>query len=353
MRKIFLSVCAALAVLFTCSCNKDDAPKQDIPQGEKAVVNFSLAYQTSSPLTKATGAAHGVQAEDNTVNSVEFLIFNEAGNLEAYQKFNSTSNLKMVATVGAKTIYAVVNNKDVTLVGATTLAKFKALSTSIKSEAMKNFTMMGSTEVTLTANSTVPMTVARIAARVKLSKISLDLSGTLYAGQSLTNVKIYLVNVHGRKLIWNGAGTETPLILNSKKYVEGDNQSLGITNMLYDELGSSIADNGTYDTPHYFYAYANNIETQTDSERYTRLVIQGDLSNLGTRYWKVDINRDGYGYRSGTVPGIEANKSYEYTVTLKNIGDDDPDKKPEKSNVTVTLTVADWTVVPNGEVAFN
>lgn len=352
MRKIFLSVCAALAVLFTASCNKDDAPRQDIPQGEKAMVSFNLAYQSTTPLTKGTGSAHGNQADDNTLSSIEFFIFNEAGNLEAYQKFTENKDLKMVATTGPKTIFALINNKDVTLTGVTTLAKFKALATSIKVEALKNFTMIGSTEVTLEANNTVPMTVARVAARVKLSKISLDLSNTLYAGQSLTNIKLYLTNVHGSKLVWNGGEVETPVILNSKKYVEADNQNLGMANMMYDELASPLADTKSYETIHYFYAYANTIESQTDDERFTRLVIQADLGELGTRYWKVNINREGFGYQAGTAAGLEANKSYEYTVTLKNIGDDDPDKEPETANVTVTLTVADWAIVSNGEAIF-
>lgn len=353
MKGISLFLAAAVAALFV-SCSKDENmnPSQ---QADEAVVSINLTgfAEESKPMTKATGSTHGVQTDDNTVGKAEIFIFDASGNLEKYGSFTSSTGINMKATVGAKTIYALVNNHDVTVTGVTTLDRFKALITSLKKEALKSFTMIGSKSVTLQASNTVELPVSRLCSRIIIKSVKLDLTGTLYKGTSLTNVKMYVINAHASKLVWNGAEASTPVVLNKLQYVASDNSGLGIANMLGDvDAGTSIADGATHSTLHYFYTYPWTGTTQSATDKFTALVIEATVGTAGTRYWRIDINRDGYGYKTGTTAGLEANKSYEYDVVLKNIGSDKiyPDAP---ATVVASLTVADWVTVANGTQTFD
>lgn len=353
MKRIIFFLAAAMVALFV-SCNKNE-DMNSVQQAGEAVVNINLAGlgEDIVPATKATGSTHGVQADDNTVGKAEIFIFDAAGNLEKYGSYTTSTGISMKATVGAKNIYVLVNNHDVTVTGVTTLSKFKALITSLKKEALKSFTMIGSKSVTLQTSNTIEMPVARLCSRVIIKSVKLDLSGTLYKGTSLTDVKMYLINAHASKLVWNGAEASTPVVLNKLKYISGDNSGLGIANMLGDVAsGTSIADGATHSTKHYFYTYPYAGTTQTDTDKFTAFVIEATVGTAGTRYWRIDINRQNYGYVTGTTAGLEANKSYEYDVVLKNIGSDKiyPDSP---ATVDVDLTVADWVTVTNGTQTFD
>ena len=81
--------------------------------------NESVLHVSILPQTKASGAGHGVQSDDNLVKTLEIFIFraegNDAGALDTYKKFaeedlTSLSDLPVNTTTGLKHIYAVANS---------------------------------------------------------------------------------------------------------------------------------------------------------------------------------------------------------------------------------------------------
>ena len=65
-------VLVALVGFLAISCEKDNTTQPQQEQESKLLINI---VPESNANTKATGAGHGVQAEDNTVQLLELFVF--------------------------------------------------------------------------------------------------------------------------------------------------------------------------------------------------------------------------------------------------------------------------------------
>lgn len=344
----------ALMGLFTASCEKHDA---NTPLQE-SLLTINIVPEAES---KATGSAHGVQAEDNAVQTLEFFVFRsegeDAGMLDAYKMYTaaeltSLTNLEVKTTTGKKMIYAVANShKSDNWSGVKTLTEFQAQIASLQSENNKNFTMAGSVEAVLQTTTSVTFSISRLVSRVQLASVKTQFAGTPWAGSSLTNVKIYLINAAGDKLYHDGSDQPSPTILNIKKAVAADINACTMAGMLYDETASAITDAG-YNTTHTFYCYENMVASESADKKFTKLIIQADM-NGHTYYYPISINREGFGYdASNGHAGIKRNTSYSVNVTILRPGSLDPDTPVEHSAMTATLNIAPWATVPAVSVIF-
>lgn len=342
MKTLKTILVATLALVALISCNKESDLNQTAV--EESLVTFSV----NSGNTKASGSAQGDQTNDNSVNTLEFFIFNAegaaAGVLDAYKKFTTAdglSNLEVKATTGAKNIYVVANSHRTDYwQGVVTLAEFKEQLSSLTAENNKDFSMVGSIDATLQATTSLSLAISRLVARVKLSGIKTTFAGTPYEGMTLSNVKLYLTNVHSSKLFYNGE-ISTPVILNNKALVAADANSCSMSGMLYDAVSNSIGDAG-YSTAHYFYAYENLMDAESATDRFTRLVIQADLDG-NTYYYPVNINREGYGYvASNGHKGVKRNTAYEINVDIRRPGSTNPDEPVVHGVMSCTVKVLDW-----------
>ena len=184
-----------------------------------------------------------------------------------------------------------------------------------------------------------------------MASIKTQFTGTPWAGSSLSNVKIYLINAAGDKLYHDGSDQPAPVILNNKKAVATDINACTMTGMLYDEIAASITDTG-YNTAHSFYCYENLVESETAAKKFTKLIIQGDL-NGHTYYYPISINREGFGYTSENGhAGVKRNTAYTINVTILRPGSLDPDTPVEHGTMKATLNIANWVTVPTVNVIF-
>lgn len=342
MKKLIL---ITLASIFTISCTKNLIPVET--SGESTL---TINLSGTSIDSKAVGS-HGNQADDNYVNTLDIFVFNaageNAGELDAYKRFTASdgiTNLQLKATTGNKKIYVIANSHRPDWKGINTLAAFQAVQTSLQKDDVKNFIMTGNIDVTLQATTSVNIPISRLTARVQLASIKTAFAGGPYAGLKLTNVKVFLLNVHGVKNLHDGNIT-TPVILNSKVLNGTDVNGCTMLGMLYDAVTPAIDDTG-YQTPHYFYAYENTLEAEAADNRFTRLVIQADL-NGKTYYYPVNINREGYGYvASNGHKGVKRNTAYEINVTIMRPGSTDPDKPIQYGTLNVSLNVQNWVITP-------
>ncbi len=345
------TLCAAASVfiaLTAISCEKS-SEQADERQPEPAIVSLSIV-----PETRAFGNTHGIQSDDNLVQTLEFFIFRaegtDAGVLDTYKKLegaelSSLSNIEIQSTTGAKLIYAVANSHNTDWTGVKTFTDFEARVSELHNEDLKNFTMTGSIEVVLQVSTSVAFSISRLVARIGLTGIKTDFAGTPYEGSELKNVKIYVTNVYANKRYSSGANATTPIFYNYKKAVAQDINLCTMSGMLYDEVANNISDAG-YTVPHYFYCYENMLENETPDKHFTRLVIQGDL-NGHTYYYPININREGFGYSAANGHlGVKRNTSYSLDVTICRPGSTDPDDILEYGVLTASLNVLDWVTVP-------
>ena len=341
MKKMLLAMFAA--VMF-CSCSKEN-PVEAVEPLQESVVYINLK---NNLISKATGAGHGVQEDDNTINTLEIFIFrvNEGmadnGVLDGYRKFTAQelgdlTSLEVQTTTGKKMIYAVANAHRTNWQGINTRELFEQQTALLANDNLKDFIMVGGKEAELGLASTVAFTIQRIVARVQVVSLKTAFAGGPYDGMTLKGVKAYLTNVQGEKYIFNGEGNNLT-VLNSKKYIEADAAGCTMDGMLYDNVGIDLSDSG-YTTGHSFYCFPNNISQESEGYKFTRVVIEGQLNGI-TYYYPV------------AVPELERNNCYSLDITIKRPGSLDPDSDVEKGTLLATVSVLDWDIADDNIVEF-
>lgn len=355
LKSVFAAMLACVVVFsaFSCEKNGEVTPDNEIgmQEGEGTLI-VSIATQKEA-WTKAS-------ADENGVNIIELFVFrNEgtgSGDLDAYKKLEggenvSLSNVEIKSTTGKKLVYAVLNSHGADWTGVKTLADFRKKLVCLKDEKPGDFTMVGSAEATLQLTTNVPIEVSRLVAKVQLSSIRCDFTGTPYEGASLTDVKAYLINASACKTFVLNTNAETPHVFNDKGFSSADIISCADGSILYKDLGSSI--NATaLNVGHNFYCFENTIEQQTETERFTRLVIEGKL-NGHKYYYPININREGFGYTAeNDHKGVKRNTAYSIDVTICRPGSTDPDGILEYGDMSATVTIKDWMTVPQSQVQF-
>lgn len=337
-----------VCLVLVSACTKQQVSEQPSQHRSESLLTLSVTGRSAS---KASGSGQGNQADDNYINTLEIFIFHadgeNAGELDAYKKFTAAdgiTNLQVKATTGNKKIYAVANSHRNDWNGVVTLSQFRQVTTNLQQDDVKNFIMVGEVSATLQVTTSITFAVSRLAARLCLSGIKTSFAGTPYEGMQLSNVKVWVLNAHSVKKVHDGSGG-SDVILNDKKLVPADVNGCTMSGMLYDAITPSVGDAG-YTTAHYFYTYENMPEQETVGNRFTRLVIQGDL-NGKTYYYPVNVNQDGYGHVTGNGhKGVRRNTSYELSATIFRPGTTDPDKPVEHGALGITLNVLDWSVMP-------
>ena len=312
MKKSIFAFAAALAALVACNKN-DVAPMQ--PQSQESLVPCELTVGICRAMTKATAVSADNEAK---VNNLQVFVF-RGDDLDAYASVDNAQELTLSCTAGDRVVYALVNAPDYSAVPgkAALLAKVSELS----ANSLTNFEMVGSKSVTLPQSEKVSIDVNRIASRVVLKKITRSFTSEALQALNFKVDAIYLINVAGNTSYDLSAAP-------AKWYNVAENKN-ELASLLYDAPASLITNGQSYSTAHTFYAYPNDLATNT-----TRLVIE---TTLGETKYYYPIN----------LPEMAANKSYEIEeVKITRPGSDNPDEPVSFADATFSINVIDWTVVP-------
>ena len=344
------TLCAAVLTTGFSSCQPQTCVTCE-EDGQPAVLTISLA----SGITKSVSAQ--TQEQDNTINTLDVLIFRDGDasaadyqKLDTYKRFegDALADLTLSTTTGAKLICVIANSNISTYAGITNLQAFRALTSTLADETLADFTMYGEAKQTLGVTSSVSILLTRMISRVAVTSIKTKFDGTPYAGMTLSNCKLFLINVHGEKLIYNGNSLETPLILNNGSLVGEDVNSTEEAGLLMDNI-TEVITGEAYSTAHYLYCYSNETDDITSS---TKLVLQADLDGI-TYYYPIPVNQAGYGYTgSNSHYGIRRNTAYSYSITVTRPGSLDPDTPVVPGMLELSIEIADWTVIPSFEKVF-
>lgn len=355
VKSVFAAMLACVVVFSAFSCEKSG----DVASGNEIVESGQEGTLVVSIATKGETGQRAL-SDENKVNMLELFVFrNEGegiGDLDAYKKLQgdallSLTDVELRSTTGKKIVYAVLNSHNEDWTGVKTLTDFEAKLSCLQREKTDDFTMAGRAETTLQLTTDVAIEVSRLVAKVQLSGIRCDFSGTPYEGASLTDVKIYLTNAYGCKSYALNTNGTTPHILNAKGYSASDVSGCAAPSILYKELGTSVGSAVT-NVGHNFYCYENMVAQESSSARFTRLVVEGKL-NGHTYYYPVNINRAGFGYTaSNDHSGVRRNTAYTIDITICRPGSTDPDGVLDYGDMSATVTIKDWVTIPEVDVQF-
>lgn len=358
MKRIALLLFSTL--IFAASCEKDQT-KNSCSEAEQTKEPALVSINICTPATKASGSEHGNSTSDPKINSLDILIFNyaygaEHGLIEVYKhlsgdQLSNLSKIEIMSTVGHKKLFVIGNSHaSNTLKSITKFSELQAIESSLLKENTGDFCMMYTAERDFTTYTSIAANLTRFVARVKLSSLKTNFTGGPFEGMSLNNVKLYLLNAHSTKLLHNGEDPTNGTIFNSKQLSISDYQNSGIESFLYEAIDEPLTPSGEI-TSRYFYCYENLINTETASNRYTRLVIEGELNGT-TYYYPININRElfGYVYTNGHR-GVKRNASYSINCVISGVGSNNPDKIIENKTITISISVTDWEEI--GETVIN
>ncbi|MBP5210213.1 MAG: hypothetical protein J6Z27_00035, partial [Bacteroidales bacterium] len=283
MKRTFIAIAIVGTMAFT-ACQKDLS-------GDRPVDEAVMTVKVNDAMSKALGVT---ETNEGTINNYDVFVFNAStGVIDGYKSESSNASLSLTATSGPKHVYVVANRQagfDVTSVRSE--ANFLSKTASMMKENSSSFTMIGETDCTLSSSqtNTVEVDVTRFVAKIALTSLAVNFTGTPLAGQTLSNVKIYLKNVPALKL-FSGSDVTSP------QYLSGNTSAwqTGALNagILSDQV-NSIADGSATANPS-FYPYSRWSASAMAANACIRLVITADIDgdNDGTpeNYtWSIPIN---------------------------------------------------------------
>lgn len=343
-----LAFAAALAILTACNKeNSQPVPEQPSPESQPSVT-VRLDISSATPLTRATVADTEDEAK---VNAVDYFVFKASGGnwiIETYKHVNSGTHTELTLTQGTRRICAIVN-PTADYSGVALYGNLISMSTALKDQALDSFTMFGYTDQSISASTTeISVPVNRIAARVKIHKITNALTNATLAAGTFQITRIFLRRVPGEALFENYPGTY------NKYAVTGVGNSLSktpgtldattekprINSFIYKALDTpaTVAHNASYTTPHSFYSFP-----MYEFEDLMSLIVE------------IKIGSQFYTYPVELKFPIDRNRSYEINelrITRPgNPSDGDDTLSDDETNpiefVTVDnvhVSVNDWTL---------
>ncbi len=359
MKRIALLLFSTL--IFAASCEKEQT-KNSCSESEQPKEPALLSINISTPATKASGSEHGNSASDSKINSLDILIFNNAegaeyGLIEVYKNFtgdqlSDLSNIKILTTTGQKKLFIIGNSHiSNTLKSITKYSDFQAIESSLLKENTGDFCMIYTADREFSYYNSLTANLARFVSRIKLGSLKTNFVGGPFEGMSLNNVKIYLLNAHSTKLMHDGKEPNNGRILNYKQANISDYQNSGIESFLYEAIDEPLTPTGEI-TSRYFYCYENLIDSETALNRYTRLVIEGEL-NGKTYYYPISINRNMFGYvHTNRHCGVQRNTSYTINCVISGVGSNNPDHIIEKKTITISVNITDWEEIGETDINF-
>ena len=290
--KQLIYILSAFAVAALSSCTTDSIA--EYPVQDKVPVTINVG----TPATKRMGSS----ANDMQLKNFQIFVFTSTG------KFETASELK--ASVTQVTLDLLPGPKHIWVLGKTQI------------------------EVSL----------KHIACKIVLDKVTRSFANEDYGACPLIIKSVYISNVAADTSL---DGTAAPTVW-CNKFGDIDNNLTALQKemLVNDEINYSIAQSGSYDAVHTFYAYPNPTVadnfSNTWSARHTRLVIKCDY-NGKTCYYPVTLPKS-----TGGTPGtLERNKVYHISqLTIKRPGSSSPenpgDEVDSEVSVTFKVTVSDW-----------
>lgn len=313
-KNVFAAIAAAFALL---ACNEKTV---DIQSADDELVTIQLEainYETKSLST----------ADGSSVSSLQFLLFNSDGELEAYKEQTSTLSCDLVCTKGWKKV-VVIANYNTDLQDIAHIDDLKTYKADLFENTMESCVMEGVSEVNVDRSKPVSVTLYRLVSRLILNKVSVNFEMDYLKTADVKLKAVYLINLVGEKY-FSSSEQKSGVWYNkmSPEIVAKD--------IVYDDCEDVQLTNGIdYTTQHRFYFYPNSNHTDSSetewSERATKCVVELSVDDV-TYYYPMALT-------------FTATSNYDYllNLTITRLGSDSPNSSVVTYTVKSDVTVSKW-----------
>ena len=348
-RIIFKSLAAALAVaaaaILPASCEKvspspSATTEEFVPEGSSRV---TLSF--SEPATKAGTAA---TTAEKSINSLQVLVFDKNGRLEAVMT-PSIAGDKQSATAtatitnGQKSFRAVANGEAFSAtVGTTTVSDFDNAVSTLSTNTVSGLVMTAAASKKILSDDTIALTLSRLCSKVCLTSVLRNYTDADLGELTLKVTGVWINNVAG-KINWSAGWGAAAVAAGDQTWYNQFNanpQHPDLQYLLYDDLTDyTLAQGGSNTSEHVFYVYSNPATATTEggswSPRVSRMVVGVQLAGMSKTM-----------YYAAALPQTDPNKVYNVQLTLQGLPSDNPDTPSTPGSVslsvTASVTVSDW-----------
>ena len=357
MNKNYLLIAVLMSVGMMTSCSSSDT-EENTPVGNPAVVSLELngkamTRSAASPdeANISGGQAAAFDASGAIVGTVQSFLTSEA----ATPTINTTTQATQVSVVAnpgstsTSKFTGIVNKKNLEDV-TTDLASTTTAATTANSQDAKLLPKYGNATLTFGTDSKASPTVDmyNLVAKIKLSSIKTDFSGTGYAGATFVPKEVFLYNANTTST-FGGTGS----VPQTGENTDNADYAVGTpTAYYYLSSGVITSYNELSPTAYTFYTFPNTTDTPT------KIVIKGAFTPSGGSpeyvYYPITINKfqDGTTITKGgsELTGADENDSkigkstsYDVSITINGKGVKTPDSNITPATATITMKVMDWT----------
>lgn len=386
MKKLFLSLTAALVIAGVVSCNKNavtpSAPEVPAaPQGALTVNIGIPAQETKVP----ADASH---VKDFAISSVQVVVFDHSAGLndgsdlletdyyyEPDMPVNNSVSVTLNTKTGAKIIYVIVNRDQQNYVArCSNLLQFERELVDLVENGPARLVMVGKGAITVEAydrnknpsQTAQPLSVwvRRQAAMVKLSGVTFDFSSSSLHGAQARITGIYLKNAVGFCRMALDGNTTSAAAQSGVHFLplsDSDHaaESHWYSRYTFDASSPEVlsdypvaidclTDGTASQINRCYFTYPNKTAVSADSHaqsnpwvpRLTRLTLEVQITLDDTPRFLSETT-----YYTFDLPVLESNKVYDIrNITITQLGkeDDDTDAADYAGKITPTITVAPW-----------
>ena len=282
-----------------------------------------------------TVSLHLKSAGGLPIRHLDIFFFNDdaLARLDAYQHIPWTgeSTVRCASTAGAKRIVVLANEASDKLVWSD-VHSYEGLRnhlSDLRKEDPEHPLMSGAASLPVGYDRKASIVLEPLLSRVELRSLRCDFSGRSYEGETMKEVKVYLINVSGSCETTREDSFPLTDVLNQGRLDDRLNEEMVHPEMLQQSLPSEVGTDVT--TPGIsLYCYPNGTLREGTGRPFTRLVVEGKIMGK-TYYYPVNL------------PGMERNTRYQIDLTLTRLGTTDPDVAAEGGMVTVRCEAAPWT----------
>lgn len=321
MNRFLIKSCLLLtSTLFTSiACQSWEKP----PQSTSAKENYQLVIRATSVLSKAALP----DSDDQAIRDLQVLIFRKDGALDAYEQATG-DELQIQCTPGESQIYVFANTTS--LARVKNKGELEQFSLVLTDSSPQSLPMWGVKNMYVGANCQIDISLERLVCKIVLKKIVCDLPSA-YQNAKLRFDKAYLTNapeqytIQGEIVSWANRlqyQSEGGLLLADE--LNPDNHTLA-------SQDSRIFDRVYYCFPN---PTAQDSHSESWSERFTRLVLEGHL---------IDNGKEIKCYYPIPIGPLKANHCYiveQYKLT--RIGLEHTWDNPQLLQPDLDIRVLDW-----------
>ncbi len=303
--------------------------------------SFQSTYETKVSLFAA----------EEEIRTLDVFVFRDDifRRLDCYQRFSDMEQWEgsVISGNGDRIITAVANcpySRDdwASLTSRSGLEKIPIM---LEDEIRGAPMMSGEIHVSTGEDSAEKFMLRPYASEVILNSISCNFQGKAYAGEKITDARVYLTNVNAECMVIGNDDASPRRIINSGRLNEDDLKKFNDRSLITDTIGDEIGTEAVFPDIR-LWCYCNNGNREGPGTPYTRLVIEGRISGQ-TYYWPIDINRG-----TDTDTGVWRNRRYIYDVTIRCKGSHDPDTPVKSGDMIITQKTREWEEKEEYEVSF-